>query len=94
LTKEELKEHWKSQEKKRKESSFIPSGHINGKFKSLIVDGKSKTKRVSTKSGTCPSDVKRNLPAMMDRFLMGLQITTKCTPKIETLDRITVPPVH
>ena len=93
LTKEELKEHWKSQEKKRKESNVIPSGHIDGKSKPLIVDGKSKPKRVSMKSGTCPRDVKRILPAMMDRFLLGLN-HNKMHPKTEVLNRITVPPVH
>ena len=91
LTKDELKKHWKDQEKKRKASNFIPSGHINGKFKPLIVDSKTKTKRVSTKSGTCPRDVKRNLPAMMDRFLIGLGITTKCTPKLKRLTELRCP---
>ena len=87
----ELKGHWKIQEKRRKENNFIPSGHINGKFKPLVFDSKCQTKRVSRNSGTCPRDVKRILPMMMDNFLDQHQVTTKSTPKLKQLKEFRCP---
>ena len=87
----EFKRHWKTQENRRKENNFIPSGHINGKFKPLVFDSKCQTKCVSRNSGTCPRDVKHILPMMMDNFLEQQQFTTKPTPKLKRLKEFRFP---